>query len=810
MKRIFLLVLFILPLANPDAFAFQVRSSAIRGKITDTSGNPMSGAGVTIENTFLGTYSDENGDYSFTGLKDGLYNIRFSYTGYNSRVYEVTLSGEKLLDVILAEQSFSTGEVIVSSIRAGSHTPLAYTTLDSELISRQNIGQDIPFLLSLTPSLVETSEAGNGFGYTNLRIRGTDASRINVTIDGIPLNDPESQQVFWVDIPDIASSVDNIQVQRGAGTSSNGAGAFGATVSLQTKNPENEPFAQISGSYGSFNSSKRMIAAGTGLIAGRLAFQLRYSELNSDGYIDRTGSVNQSAYFSGVFRNKRTQLKANIIIGGEHTGIGWWGVPKEMLSVNRRYNPAGEYTDETGTTHFYSNESDNYIQNHYQFFYGVKLAEKLNFNSAFHYTQGKGYYEEYKEDGQLSEYGLPDVSTGDTIISESDLIRRKWLSNNFYGAVFSIKYREKRVEATIGGGINNYLGDHYGRIIWMKYAGATKNDFQWYLNKGAKTDISIYGKADYTVTRKISAFADLQFRHISYFMRGNDDDLKDLRMNQSYDFFNPKAGIFVSLTPSQDAYLSFSVANREPTRADFKEASGDPEATPKPERLYDTEFGYKLKGEKISAGFNLYGMLYKDQLVPTGELSSTGYSIMTNVARSHRLGVEISTGIKPLSFFSWDINLTLSRNKIRDFVEYYNDYDTISWTLTYRSKNLGSVDIAYSPSVTGNSDMAFKFLRIGKLHFISKYVGDQYFDNTMSTDRKLDPYFVSNVRIDFEPEIPGIKNAEFQVLINNIFNSMYLSNAYGGSWYEAGIEKSWSYYFPQAGINWMFRISLTF
>lgn len=810
MRRIFLLVLFALPVINPDILAFQVRISGIRGKITDTSGNLLAGAAVTIENTFLGTYSDENGDYSFTDLKDGVYNIRFSFIGYNSRVYEVTLSGEKILDVMLEEQSFSTGEVIVSAVRAGNHTPLAYVTLDSALISRQNTGQDIPFLLSLTPSLVETSEAGNGFGYTNLRIRGTDASRINVTIDGIPLNDPESQQVFWVDIPDIASSVDNIQVQRGVGTSSNGSGAFGATVSIQTKNPEKEPFAQLSTSYGSFNTSRRMIEAGTGLIAGRFAFQLRFSELGSDGYIKRTGSVNRSAYFSGIFRNKQTQLKANIIIGEEHTGIGWWGVPEEMLSVDRRYNPAGEYTDESGATVYYNNESDNYIQNHYQLFYGVKLSENLNFSSALHYTQGKGYYEEYKEDAALKNYGLSDLSIGDTIIPKTDLIRRKWLSNDFYGAVFSVKYSDNRLETTIGGGINSYSGDHFGRIIWMKYNYPSTYDFQWYLNKGTKSDISIYGKADYMITGKISAFADLQFRRISYFMRGNDDDLKDLGMKNAYDFFNPKAGIFVSLTPSQDAYISFSVANREPTRADFKEAAGDPEATPKPERLYDTELGYKLRGEKISAGVNLYGMVYKDQLVPTGELSSTGYSIMTNVEKSHRLGIEISTGIKPVNFFSWNMNLTLSRNKIRDFVEYYNDYDTIIWALTYKSRNLGTVDIAYSPAVTGNSDLALKILRVAEVHLISKYVGKQYFDNTMSQERKLDPYFVNNLRIDFEPKIPKIKKAEFQVLINNIFNSMYVSNAYGGNWYEAGIEKSWSYYFPQAGINWMLRASLMF
>ena len=794
----------------PESVAIQEKGSVILGKVTDESGNPLSGAAITIENTFLGTHSSTDGTYLFDRLQDGSYKLRFTFIGYEPQIAVIKLERRNELNITLVQKSFLAGEVIVNANRAGTHTPMAYSTLGNEILRKQNMGQDIPFLLSLTPSLVETSEAGHGIGYTNMRIRGTDASRINVTIDGIPLNDPESQQVFWVDLPDLASSVDNIQVQRGVGTSSQGAGAFGATVNMQTKNPENEPFAQLNASYGSFNTFKRMIAAGTGLLADRLAFQIRLSDLQSDGFIDRTGSSHRSAFINSVFRSERSHLKANVILGQEYTGIGWWGVPAEMLPVNRRYNPAGEYTDDNNIVRYYGNESDNYKQNHFQLIYGYRFSEVLNFNVALHYTDGKGYYEEFKEDATISEYGLPDINIGDTVISLTDLVRRKWLSNDFYGLVYSLRYKKEKIEATLGGGANHYTGDHYGEIIWMRYAGSVEKDHQWYLNNGKKSEISIYGKADYLVTDKISIFADLQYRFINYRMTGPDDDLKDLAQKHSFGFFNPKAGMFIAINPDQDAFLSFSVANREPSRADFKEAAGDPDAIPRPETLYDTELGYKLRGEKYSAAVNLYAMLYKDQLVPTGELSSTGYPIMTNVEKSHRLGIELITALKPTEYLNWDFSLTLSRNKIPDFVEHYIDYNTSDWSEVYKSKNLGTVDIAYSPSVTGTSDLNFKVLKNTELHIISKYVGKQYFDNTMNPERSIDPYFINNFRIDFDPVIHGIKSAEFQLLINNLLNHRYESNAYGGNWYEDGIEKTWSYYFPQAGIHFMLRGSFIF
>jgi iron complex outermembrane receptor protein len=810
MKNLFCILLFLGFTLMSFSSGYIENGSVIKGKITDINGDPLAGAAVTLYGTFLGVYSAADGSYAFSNLADGNYSLSFSFTGFETQIHIVDLSGEFILDVVLKEKALMTEEVIIRSTRAGNTTPLAYTNVEQQLLKRQNSGQDMPFLLSLTPSLVETSEAGNGIGYTNLRIRGTDASRINVTIDGIPLNDPESQQVFWVDLPDLASSVDNIQVQRGVGTSSNGAGAFGASINIQTKGVENEPFAEINSSAGSFNTFKNSLSAGTGLLADKFAFQMRYSDLRSSGFIERTGSEHRSAYLSGIFRSARSLVKVNVILGDEHTGIGWWGVPKEMLETDRRYNPAGEYHDETGNTHYYENESDNYIQNHYQLIHSLKIRNDLTFNSAVHYTKGKGYYEEYRENSELEDYGLPSIIIDGIEITESDLIRRKWMSNDFYGLVWSLNYRKPKLEVTAGGGMNFYSGDHFGRVIWMEYPGSTEKDHRWYLNVGMKEEASIYSKLNYSISEKTSLFGDLQYRYIKYEMIGNDDDLKDISQGHRFHFFNPKAGLFFSMTPNQDAYISLSVANREPTRTDFKEAAGDPNATPKPETLYDIETGYKIRGEKYSLAANFYGMIYNDQLVPTGELSNTGYSIMTNVDNSHRLGMELNAGLKPFSFLTWDMNVTLSRNKIKNFVEYYIDYNTSDWSEEYKSRSLGNVDIAYSPSIIGSSDMNFRIVNNLGIHLISKYVGRQFFDNTMSYDRMLDPYFVNNVRIDFEPAISKIKGAEFQLMINNVFNSMYESNAYGGNWYEDGVEKSWSYFFPQAGINFMFRIGLSF
>jgi iron complex outermembrane receptor protein len=399
---------------------------------------------------------------------------------------------------------------------------------------------------------------------------------------------------------------------------------------------------------------------------------------------------------------------------------------------------------------------------------------------------------------------------GDLTISKTDMVRRKWMSNDFYGMIFSVKYRQNRFEAIVGGGVNQFLGDHFGRIIWMQNAGFAEKDYQWYINNSRKSEANIYAKANYLLTSATSIFGDIQYRYINYKMQGFDSDLKDISQQHDFNFFNPKAGIFHSISTNQDLWLSLSVANREPTRSDFKEAAGDLNATPQSETLYDLELGYKLRNRNSLASVNFYGMFYKNQLVPTGELSDVGYSIMTNVDKSYRIGVEISGGIKPFEFLDWNANITLSRNKILDYVEYYTDSNTSDWSSEYKNKMLGTVDIAYSPSVIFSNMFTFFVAKNLDLSIISKFVGKQYFDNTMNDERSIDPYFVSNLQIAFMPKVKHTENVTLQFLVNNIFNKKYSNNAYGGTWYEDGVEKTWSYYFPQAGTSFMSKIVVRF
>ena len=785
-------------------------AARITGRVTGEGGLPLPGASVIAEGTWSGTATATDGTYELITGRDGTYDIRVSFVGYEPVTRTVTVTGRATADFVLTPAAIPAAEVVVSATRAGSRTPLTYKTITGEELKRNNFGTDIPFLLSMTPSLVETSEAGNGIGYTAMRIRGSDASRINVTIDGIPLNDAESQQVFWVDLPDFAASVESIQVQRGVGTSGNGAGAFGASVNIQTVSPGNEPMASVTGTLGSFNTFKQSITAGTGLINDRVSFMMRYSGLRSDGYVRHSGSDHRSMFLTGVYTAGRSRIKANVILGEERTGISWWGVTREMMEVDRRYNPAGVYTDAGGVERYYSDQTDNYWQNHYHLIFSRNMGRGLLLHAAAHLTDGKGFYEQYKEDREYSEFGLEPVAIGGETFTETDVIHRKWNDNMFYGLTWALKYDEGGTDAAIGGAVSRHDGDHFGRVIWMANPGSTEKGFEWYLNSAVKEEFNIYGKVNQMLLPGLSGFADLQYRSVSYMMEGPDDNLLELGLSRRYHFVNPKAGLFYSPSPAQDIYASVAVAHREPTRANFKDAMGDSEATPQPERLTDFEAGYLLRSAGATVNVNFYYMLYADQLVPTGELSNVGYPIMTNVPVSYRTGIEISTAVRPADFLDWSFSLTLSRNKIRNFVEYYTDYNTSDWSEQYLSRELGMVDIAYSPGVIAGSEVVVRPFEGGELRLSGKYVGKQYFDNTMSAERSLDPYFVSNAVAGYGFGFRGAKEAKVSMAVHNLFNSMYISNAYGGSWSEDGVGQSWAYYFPQAGINYMLKMEITF
>ncbi len=797
----------LLSLATLPAVA---QRATITGTITGDDGQPLPGATVIAVGTLGGTAAAVDGSYILNVGRDGKYDIRVSFVGYEPEMRTVQVTGTARADFRLTPAAIPAAEVVVSATRAGNRTPVTYQTVTGEELKRNNFGADIPFLLAMTPSLVETSEAGNGIGYTSMRIRGSDASRINVTIDGIPLNDAESQQVFWVDLPDFAASVESIQVQRGVGTSGNGAGAFGASVNIQTLSPGADAVATVTGTLGSFNTFKQSVIAGTGTIAERVSLLMRYSGLRSDGYVRHSGSDHRSMYVTGVYSAGRSRLKANVIIGEEQTGISWWGVTREMMEVDRRYNPAGVYTDADGVERYYENQTDNYWQNHYHLIFSRNMGRGLLLHTAAHLTDGKGYYEQYKEESRLSEFGLPEVVIGGETISRSDVIHRKWNDNLFYGVTWALKYDGRGTDAAIGGAVNRHDGDHFGQVIWMRYPGDSESGYEWYLNNGVKDEFNIYGKVNQMLSPRLSAFADLQLRLIGYSMEGPDDNLLLLDQEHRYSFFNPKTGLFWSAAPGHDLYASVAVAHREPTRANYKDAVGDAMATPQPERLTDFEAGYSFRSGGAALDVNLYYMLYRDQLVPTGELSNVGYPIMTNVRDSYRAGVEIVTAVRPAEFLEWNLSLTLSRNKIRDFVEYYTDYNTSDWSEEYLSRELGLVDIAYSPGIIGGSELVLRPFEATELRLLGKYVGSQYFDNTMSEARRLDPYFVSNAVATYRFGFSGVKEAVVSLAVNNIFNSMYVSNAYGGNWYEDGVEQTWAYYFPQAGINWMMRVGLTF
>jgi iron complex outermembrane receptor protein len=806
-----------------------VSAQQISGRIADSEGNPLAGAGIVVKNSFLGTISDDEGKFSLR-VKPGTITLEFSFIGYQSRQLTLEIKNDTDLGIIKLEKSpFISEEIIVKATRADQKSPMTYTNVGIEEIRRRNIVQDIPYILELTPSFVATSESGTGIGYTNYRIRGTDPSRINVTINGIPLNDAESQTVFWVNMPDFANSVNNIQITRGVGTSTNGAASFGGSMNFLTNNLNNNPYGEIHLTAGSFNTFKQSLLIGTGLLDNGLNFDMRLSNLYSDGYIENSFSDHQAATISSAWRGKNSLIKFNFIHGKQRTGISWWGVPKDSLLTNRTYNPAGEYWDENGNRLYYKDQTDNYIQTHYQLLLSHKFSENFDINASIFYIRGDGYYEQYKQNAKLSKYGIspihitnPPVISGidtipvpDILITRTDMIHRKMMGNDFYGTNISTNYNLKKLFLTAGTGFNKYDGDHFGKIIWMKHAINIPKDYEWYRNTGIKTDFNIFAKANYQIIQNLYIYGDFQFRNINYTLDGIDyeldgnGNLRTLDQNHVYKFFNPKAGVLYDINNNSNTYISYAIAHREPTRTMFKDAAEDPSKTPLPEKLIDYEAGYNYRNRNIAANINLYYMYYKNQLIPTGEKSSVGYDIMTNVPESYRRGIEIALNYKPLSWLSIEANTTLSQNKILNFVSYVSAYDD-SWNETIESQEIGTTDIAYSPNIVSAAQLNFIPISGLQLSWISKYVGSQYFDNTSSPDRKLDPYFLNNLQLSYSTNSKFIKELSFRFSVINIFNLMYSNNAYGGYWIEQGIEKTWSYYYPQAGRHYMGGVVLKF
>jgi iron complex outermembrane receptor protein len=640
-----------------------------------------------------------------------------------------------------------------------------------------------------------------------MRIRGTDLTRINVTINGIPLNDSESHGVWWVDLPDFASSAESIQIQRGVGTSTNGAAAFGASINIRTDDPEAVPYSEVSASAGSFNTYKTTFKAGTGLIKDKWAFDGRFSRIYSGGYIDRASADLFSYSLSGGYFGKNSIVRLMVISGNEETYQAWDGVPGYMLDTNRTYNGLGAYYDTDGNLSYYDDQTDNYRQTHYHLNWLQNLNRNLNLATALHYTRGIGYYEEYKMDQDFSDYQLEDAVIGTDTITSSDLIRRRYLDNHFYGFTFGLNYDNKsRISATVGGALNYYDGNHYGEVIWSEIAVQYDKNYRWYESRSDKTDANIYTKINWQASEKLNLYGDLQFRRIVYSIDGIDNDLRDISQDHIYTFLNPKLGAYLNINDQSEAYLSVAIGNREPNRSALIDANPS-RPLPTAESLYNTEAGYKFSSRSVSASANVYYMYYIDQLVLTGRINDVGDPVMENVDRSYRIGLEFALAIKLCKKLRWDVNATVSSNKILDFTEYVDDWD--EWP-NQVVNNLGKTDIAFSPALTAGSIFTWEPLKDFNVSLFSKYVGKQYIDNTSNDERQLDPYFINDLLISYGLKLKTLKQLGFNIKINNITNTKYESNAWVYRYYSEGAYGVYDGYFPQAGINFLAGIELKF
>jgi len=786
---------------------------SLSGKVTDQATNEsLPGAHIRMLNTFNTAVSDKNGSFSISNIKPSSYSVVVSYLGFRNDTSFVDLNKNTVLEINLQPTAIMEDEVIVHATRAGSKTPVAYQNIEKKEIAVLNFGQDLPILLGNSISAVSTSDAGNGMGYTALRIRGTDMTRINVTINGMPLNDPESHNVFWVDLPDFATSTDNIQIQRGVGTSTNGASAFGASINLQSSHMKAIPYIELNSAAGSYNTFKNTISLGSGLVKKHFSLDARISKLSSDGYIDRATSDLLSYYISGAFTSRKDLFRINVFSGKEKTYQAWDGIPSDILETNRTYNGTGAYYDNEGNLRYYDNETDNYRQTHYQAIYSHEFSKKLFLNTSVHHTTGAGYYEQYKESDDLSDYGfVPDKAfqanenaTADTITAaNTDLVRQKHLANTFTGITWSLNYHLKRLQSSVGGSWNTYNGNHFGKVIWSEFTGNIEPAHEWYRSKALKNDFNIFVKTEFDLTEKLNTWVDLQYRKINYSIDGTDDDTRDITQEHIFNFFNPKVGISYQASEKQNTYVSVSIANREPNRDNFVDAN-PAQPVPQHETLYDAEAGYSLNTSQLSINANLYYMYYNNQLVLTGEINDVGAPVMINVPKSYRTGIELSAKVLITDKLKWESSVTLSRNKIRSFTEYIDDWDTWSQIAVDHS----NTDLAYSPSTIASGAISWQAFKGFNISLIRKFVGKQYIDNTQSNDRKLNSYFVDNLLVNYSLKPRFCKELGFSLMVNNLFNQEYESNAWVYRYsYDNTLQKM-DGYFPQAGINFMAGVSV--
>ena len=771
----------------------------IRGLVTnDQTNQPLEAATISVylnELLITNTLTNNLGKFEVRLKKTGNYVITAEHISMQKNMATVSV-GNKPAEVILKlqEGAYFLEPLEVRSLRAGNNAPFTKQNIDKKTIEGLNLGTDLPMLLDQTPSAVVSSDAGNGVGYTGIRIRGSDASRINVTMNGIPYNDAESQGSFFVDLPDLASSLTSIQIQRGVGTSSNGAGAFGATINLATNEFNKEAYGEINNSYGSFNTWKHTVKAGSGLLHDHFTIDARLSKISSDGYIDRASTNLNSFYLSAAWLAKNASLRFNIISGKEKTYQAWNGVPESLIRTNRTYNSVG--TEKPGDP--YENETDNYQQDHYQLFYNQALSSKLSFNTALFLTRGMGYYEQYKADAKYASYGLPPFIAGGGIpVKTTDLVRRLWLDNYYYGQILSLQYKNGPNQLTFGGGWNRYDGKHYGQVVWAM-AGIPK-DHRYYNVDAFKTDVNVYTKWQHAISNRLSAFADVQFRHVDYTMNGFRNN-PTVIVDRQFNFINPKAGLTYNYNGWQ-TYISYALGNKEPNRDDF-EASITQQ--PKHETLHNIELGMQQKKQHYEFGGNVFYMNYHNQLVLTGKINDVGAYTRQNIPQSYRLGVELQGGVKVSQILNVNANLALSKNKIKNFTEFIDDYDN-GKQLEVNHKN---VDISFSPAVIGGATIQLLPVKNLSIDFISKYVSRQYLDNTQDYTRSLQPYYLQDVKVAYVIRNKFFKEWNIIGRVNNVFNKKYEPNGYTFSYVYNNVQSTENYYFPMAGTNVLLALNI--
>lgn len=787
------------------------QTNTIKGIVSEKeTGDRIANVTVLLDGELQST-SNVSGEFVLQRIKKGKYLLRLSCVGYKTGEFKINITEDvSTIQFQLERINLFLQPVEVMGIRAADRMPFTKSNLNKQSIEKMNTGVDLPFIINQTPSVVVNSDAGNGIGYTGLRIRGADATRINMTLNGIPYNDAESQGLFFVNLPDFVSSVNSIQIQRGVGTSSNGAGAFGATLNLSTNEFNEKAYAEVNNGFGSFNSRRHTVKAGTGLINKHFTVDARLSFINSDGFIDRAATDLSSFYVSTAWLNKKSSFRLNIFSGKEKTYQAWNGIPEAKLkgdwnalqthyqnnlgvlyktkedSLNL-FNPGN---NRTYNTFLYKNQTDNYQQTHYQLFFNHELNKQISFTAAVFAIRGKGYYEEYKTGEDLQDYGLSSAN--------SDLIRQLWLNNWFYGTTWSLQYKKEKHQFNAGGSYTKYEGKHYGDIVWSQVN--TPKNYRWYNLNAFKNDFSFYTKYQRRIKTRWEAFADVQYRNVTYTINGFRKN-PILKLDNHYHFINPKLGISYADSKGWLGFASFSVGNKEPNRDDFEAGVNQ---QPKHETLFDWELNIEQRKATYNWSITGYYMRYKNQLVLTGKINDVGAYTRTNIPNSYRAGVELQAGVKPTSWFNAAANLTLSDNRVKNFTEFSDDYDNGG----QKENFFKSSPLSFSPSMVGGATLNFLPVKNGELSLLNKYVSRQYLDNTGNKARSIDAFFVTDMRATYIIKSKLAKEIILSFQLNNLFNLKYEANGYTYNYIFGGQTIVENFYFPMAGRNFMVGLNV--